>query len=112
MFVDLSSGMKRLHESFVALAGGLQAIHNQVELQKEQYLHFRKYNFNDDKNVFAKPLSESASTSSIQKVIKYLPPRVEFGPTPFNSVTSTSFALNNLQNQPPGYPGSTSLAGK
>lgn len=112
VFVDLSLGMKRLHESFIALAGGLQTIHNQVELQKEQYLNFRKYNFNDDKNVFAKALTQNASVGSIQKTINYLPPKIEFGPTPFNSVTSTSFALNNLQNQPPGYPGSTPLTGK
>lgn len=112
MFVDLAVGMKRLHESFIALAGGLQTIHNQVELQKEQYLNFRKYTFNENKNVFANASLEGTSSDPIQRSANYLPPKIEFGPTPFNSITSTSFALNNLQNQPPSYPGSTPLAGK
>lgn len=104
--------MKRLHESFIALAGSLQAIHNQVESQKEQYLNFRKYAFHDDRNIFAKAPTQKASATSVQRSVNYLPPKIEYGPTPFNSVTSTSFALNNLQNQPPNYPGNTPLSGK
>lgn len=104
--------MKRLHDSFVALAGGLQTVHSQVEVQKEQYLNFRKYTLRDEKNVFAKtPTEKSAAATSIQRSINYLPPKVEFGPTPFNSITSTSFALSNLQNQPPNYPVTTPMTG-
>lgn len=111
-FTDLAVGVKRLYESFIALAGGLQMIHNQVEAQKEQYLSFRKYAFHDDRNIFARTPVEKSPASSAQRSVSYMPPKIEYGPTPFNSVMSTSFALNNLQNPPPSYPGSTPLAGE
>lgn len=103
--------MKRLYDSFIALAGGLQTIHNQVELQKEHYLNFRKYTLHDDRNIFARTPSQKVSLSSVQRNVNYLPPKIEYGPTPFNSVTSTSFALNSLQNPPPSYPGSAGKTG-
>ncbi|CAB3225501.1 unnamed protein product [Arctia plantaginis] len=52
---ELTLGIRRMHESLVALAGRLQAVHTQVEAQKEQYLNLRKYILKDPTNVFDAP---------------------------------------------------------
>ncbi|XP_049878694.1 nuclear pore complex protein Nup58 isoform X2 [Pectinophora gossypiella] len=52
---ELTMGIRRMHESLVALAGRLQAVHTQVEEQKEQYLNLRKYVLKDPTNVFDTP---------------------------------------------------------
>lgn len=52
MFTELTLGIRRMHEAFVALAARLQAVHSQVEAQKEQYLNLRKYVLKDPTNVF------------------------------------------------------------
>ncbi|CAG4938050.1 unnamed protein product [Parnassius apollo] len=61
---ELTLGIRRMHESLVALAGRLQAVHTQVEAQKEQYLNLRKYILKDPTNVFDRP-SPSASLDQI-----------------------------------------------
>ncbi|XP_046970911.1 nuclear pore complex protein Nup58 [Vanessa cardui] len=61
---ELTLGIRRMHESLVALAGRLQAVHTQVEAQKEQYLNLRKYILKDPTNVFETP-SPSASLDQI-----------------------------------------------
>lgn len=55
VFSELTMGIRRMHESLVALAGRLQAVHTQVEAQKEQYLNLRKYILKDPTNVFDEP---------------------------------------------------------
>ncbi|KAG6456674.1 hypothetical protein O3G_MSEX009864 [Manduca sexta] len=52
---ELTLGIRRMHESLVALAGRLQAVHAQVDAQKEQYLNLRKYILKDPTNVFDTP---------------------------------------------------------
>ncbi|KAJ2945255.1 hypothetical protein O0L34_g9327 [Tuta absoluta] len=57
---ELTLGIRRMHESLVALAGRLQAVHALVNEQKEQYLNLRKYVLNEHTNVFH---TEPSSTS-------------------------------------------------
>ncbi|XP_013141432.1 PREDICTED: probable nucleoporin Nup58 isoform X2 [Papilio polytes] len=61
---ELTLGIRRMHESLVALAGRLQTVHAQVDAQKEQYLNLRKYILKDPTNVFDTP-SASASLDQI-----------------------------------------------
>jgi nucleoporin p58/p45 len=72
--------MRRLHDSFVALAGRLQTVHNSVETQKEQYLNLRKYFLKDSTNVFEEHAKKSAGG-----IIKpNNGTNVSPGPTPFS----------------------------
>ncbi|XP_060806273.1 nuclear pore complex protein Nup58 isoform X2 [Amyelois transitella] len=63
---ELTLGIRRMHESLVALAGRLQTVHSQVEAQKEQYLNLRKYVLKDPSNVFE---TRSYSTS-LDQILK------------------------------------------
>ncbi|XP_053616344.1 nuclear pore complex protein Nup58 isoform X2 [Plodia interpunctella] len=63
---ELTLGIRRMHESLVALAGRLQTVHSQVEAQKEQYLNLRKYVLKDPSNVFD---TKSYSTS-LDQILK------------------------------------------
>ncbi|XP_050298824.1 nuclear pore complex protein Nup58-like isoform X2 [Anthonomus grandis grandis] len=105
---DLSTGMKRLHETFVALAGRLHSIHSQVSTQKETYLNVRRHVLHDSTNPFDKlvknPEFNVASMTTFSS-----PPRVASGPTPFNNLAFRSFNPGTAQHQhttpPPAYPG-------
>ncbi|XP_072945518.1 nucleoporin p58/p45-like isoform X2 [Epargyreus clarus] len=57
---ELTLGIRRMHESLVALAGRLQGVHAQVQAQKEQYLNLRKYVLKDPTNVFDEPTSNTS----------------------------------------------------
>ncbi|XP_026751604.1 nuclear pore complex protein Nup58-like [Galleria mellonella] len=63
---ELTLGIRRMHESLVALAGRLQAVHTQVEAQKEQYLNLRKYILKDPTNVFETP----SPNNSLDQILK------------------------------------------
>lgn len=80
--------MRRLHETFVALAGRLQSVHSQVESQKETYLNIRKQIYNDYTNPFEKLIK--VNNESIMKTINatkiYSSPKVASGPTPFTNL--------------------------
>ncbi|XP_047508033.1 nuclear pore complex protein Nup58 isoform X2 [Pieris napi] len=62
---ELTMGMRRMHESFVALAGRLQAVHAQVQAQKEQYLNFRKYVLKDPTDVF-----DTSASASLDQILR------------------------------------------
>nr|CAH7729222.1 unnamed protein product [Callosobruchus chinensis] len=81
---DLALGMRRLHETFVALAGRLQSVHSQVESQKEHYLSLRRQLYHDNLNPFEKTAPEPNVTV---KSPTYSLPTVATGPTPFSNLT-------------------------
>lgn len=114
VFIDLSTGMKRLHDTFVALAGRLQSVHQQVESHKEQYLNLRKYILKDPTDVFSK-------TPKQQKVVEVVLPSNNVptiqGPTPFSTFGAGNNGMMMMAPQqipnkpPPAYPtGNTSLS--
>ncbi|KAL1509069.1 hypothetical protein ABEB36_003867 [Hypothenemus hampei] len=111
---DLSVGMKKLHGIFVALAGQLQAVHKQVESQKDHYLSLRRRLLRDSTNPFEKlTRTPEFQTSPIQNTIIRSPPKVAAGPTPFNNLALKNMAVSPPQQptaQPPVYPG-TSIGG-
>ncbi|XP_063228774.1 nucleoporin p58/p45 isoform X2 [Bacillus rossius redtenbacheri] len=81
---ELTSAMQRIHHTFVFLAGRLQAVHNSVEMQKQQYLNLRKYFLKDATNVFdQQPLETSAGPQRPRSAAATLP-----GPSPFSGVGS------------------------
>ncbi|XP_022823610.1 probable nucleoporin Nup58 isoform X2 [Spodoptera litura] len=98
---ELTMGIRRMHESLVALAGRLQAVHTQVEAQKEQYLNLRKYILKDPTNVFDEP-SPSTSLDQILRDAETNRKKMKSGALP--DITQGSavlsdprVALGNLQ---------------
>ncbi|CAH1112555.1 unnamed protein product [Psylliodes chrysocephalus] len=95
---DLHLGMRRLHESFVALAGRLHSVHNQVESQKEAYLNTRKQLFNDNSNPFENMLNPIEV--NFESMLHRTPPKVATGPTPFSNLAiGLTQPLGSQQNQ-------------
>lgn len=78
---ELALTMRRLHDSFIALAGRLQTVHNSVETQKEQYLNLRKYFLKDSTNVFEEQAKKSLS-GGVKPVVSGV--KISPGPTPFS----------------------------
>lgn len=108
--LDLTNGMRKLHETFVALAGRLQSVHSEVETQKEQYLNLRKYMFNDATNIFEKTLPQNEMISLENMSSKKQPSRIAAGPTPFNSFMNSSVVQQiQAQNPPPPYAGTNQI---
>ncbi|KAJ8927144.1 hypothetical protein NQ314_020417 [Rhamnusium bicolor] len=107
---DLALGMRRLHETFVALAGRLQSVHSQVESQKETYLNVHRHIFNDSSNPFEK-LSKPVelNVSSLRNALIYSPPKVSTGPTPFNklAIGNGTLLLQHQNQSTSPYPGNS-----
>lgn len=77
--------MRRLYDSFVALAGRLHSVHSQVKAQKEQYLSLRKYILNDASDVFDEAARNRVNVDSSIGGGKGFPSsRTMVGPTPFS----------------------------
>nr|CAD7401825.1 unnamed protein product [Timema cristinae] len=84
---ELTAAMRMLHDTFVALAGRLQTVHNAVEVQKERFLDLRRYFLKDTSDVFG-----SHTKPSVKKVRP--PPGVTPGPSPFSALGSqTGYGL-------------------
>nr|CAD7427293.1 unnamed protein product [Timema monikensis] len=84
---ELTAAMRMLHDTFVALAGRLQTVHNAVEVQKERFLDLRRYFLKDTSDVFG-----SHTKPSVEKVRP--PPGVTPGPSPFSALGSqTGYGL-------------------
>ncbi|XP_044254631.1 nuclear pore complex protein Nup58 isoform X2 [Tribolium madens] len=109
---DLALGLKRLHETFVALAGRMQSIHSQVETQKEVFLSLRKQAIKDNVNPFEKMDKNMEAMHTIMKnALRATPPNLASGPTPFNTIAlgSNNLAIASQQAQPPFPTTTTSL---
>ncbi|EFA02557.2 nuclear pore complex protein Nup58 [Tribolium castaneum] len=110
---DLALGLKRLHETFVALAGRMQSIHSQVETQKEVFLSLRKQAIKDNINPFEKMDRNMEAMHTVMKnALKATPPNLASGPTPFNSIAlgSNNLAIASQQTQPT-FPSTTTSLG-
>ncbi|XP_028131195.2 nuclear pore complex protein Nup58 isoform X1 [Diabrotica virgifera virgifera] len=84
---DMALGMRRLHESFVALAGRLHSVHSQVESQKEAYLQMRKQLYNDNTNPF------DSHEGNLSHIFNYPLPKIATGPTPFSNLSLGATSL-------------------
>ncbi|XP_067664068.1 nucleoporin p58/p45-like isoform X2 [Haliotis asinina] len=98
---ELIALMKKLHETFIALAAQLHQVNEAVKTQKEHYLNYRKIFHGDTKNIFEKQ----------QKAAVTVPPARTLdpaGPTPFTGMTNAAAAamasVLNRSQQPAGAP--------
>ncbi|KAE8751599.1 hypothetical protein FOCC_FOCC001446 [Frankliniella occidentalis] len=86
---ELTQSMRRLYDSFVALAGRLHSVHSQVKAQKEQYLSLRKYILNDASDVFDESARNRVNAiSTLTGANSGQPSKSMVGPTPFSALNS------------------------
>ncbi|NWH76118.1 NUP58 protein, partial [Piaya cayana] len=93
---DLSMAMKKIYQTFVALAAKLQSIHENVKMLKDQYLGYRKTFLGDGMDVFEARRTEPKKWQSA--------PRVTTGPTPFSNIpnaAAVAMAATLTQQQQP-----------
>ena len=96
---DLILLLRKLHETFIALAAQLHQVHEAVKTQKEHYLNYRKIFLHDTKNIFEtvkKPIPVRHDTAT------------HIGPTAFGGLSNAAAvamasALTRSQ-QPAGPP--------
>ncbi|XP_064637062.1 nucleoporin p58/p45-like isoform X2 [Lineus longissimus] len=102
---DLTMLLRKLHETFIAFAAQLQAVHEAVKVQKEHYLNYKKVFHGDSTNVF--DVRHKAILKAAER------PTARVGPTPFSGLTNAAAvamatALNRGQ-QPAGAPPTVGL---
>ncbi|XP_065924215.1 nucleoporin p58/p45 isoform X1 [Magallana gigas] len=96
---ELVELLRKLHETFIALAAQLHQVHEAVKTQKEHYLNYRKIFLHDTKNIFERE----------KKAVK---PKVlpeHFGPSPFSGLSNAAAvamasALTKSQQPPAAAP--------
>lgn len=86
--------MRRLYDSFVALAGRLHSVHSQVKAQKEQYLSLRKYILNDASDVFDEAARTRINVDSSIGGKGFPPSKTMVGPTPFSGQSLCNYLLS------------------
>ncbi|XP_067935967.1 nucleoporin p58/p45-like isoform X2 [Watersipora subatra] len=86
---DVFICLKKLHETFIALAAQLQSIHEQVKEQKDQYLAYRKVFHNDETDVFEQRKKSVTNKSKLPRTSQPL------GPTPFTGLSSYAVMMMN-----------------
>ncbi|VVD03382.1 nuclear pore complex protein Nup58-like [Leptidea sinapis] len=64
---EVTLGIRRMHESLVALAGRLQGVHAAVEAQHEQYLNLRKYILKEPAHAAGSSLDQMLQDSTRKK---------------------------------------------
>uniref|UniRef100_A0A8C4Q1M6 Nucleoporin 58 n=1 Tax=Eptatretus burgeri TaxID=7764 RepID=A0A8C4Q1M6_EPTBU len=84
---DFSQALKKLYETFVALAGNLQVIHESVKRQKGQFLSLRKAHFGDSTDIFATRQQAEKQGCSVPSVLT--------GPMPFSSLLGSSLGIGS-----------------
>lgn len=105
---ELNIIVRRLHETFVALAAQLQTTHDAVRMQKEAFLGIRRSVMGESTNIFEQHGSSNVKHRSTSTV------PVTLGPAPFSSYPSaaTMVMANALhKNQPASGLGSSGTFG-
>ncbi|VDI51203.1 nucleoporin p58/p45 [Mytilus galloprovincialis] len=103
---DLILLLRKLHETFIALAAQLHQVHEAVKTQKEHYLNYRKIFLHDTNNIFEPEKKQQPQTR--QDTSTHL------GPTPFGGLTNAAavaMASALTRSQQPAGPPVAGLAG-
>ncbi|ELT88154.1 hypothetical protein CAPTEDRAFT_183870 [Capitella teleta] len=91
---ELSLLLRKLHESFMALAAHLQVVHESVKNQKDHFLNYRQIFHGDSTDVFEQRRKHSAASIKSTGT-------AATGPTPFSGVTNqVASAMATALNQP------------
>lgn len=95
---QLPQTLERLHQTFIALAAGLQIILSTMDKLKQRYLNYRRQVLGDTSDVFQRKKEKKDA------VIK--------GPSPFAELSNLSvLAMAQLQAQPQNQPPNTGFTG-
>lgn len=79
---DLILLLRKLHETFIALAAQLHQVHEAVKTQKEHYLNYRKIFLHDTNNIFEPEKKQQPQTRPDTST--------HLGPTPFGGLTNAA----------------------
>ncbi|ESO93673.1 hypothetical protein LOTGIDRAFT_105113 [Lottia gigantea] len=80
---ELIALLRKLHETFIALAANLQQVHEAVKTLKEHYLNYRKIIHGDNRNIFEKQQKVSVRQTNYRNI-------EQTGPNPFTGVTNAA----------------------
>ncbi|XP_074650524.1 nucleoporin p58/p45-like isoform X2 [Tubulanus polymorphus] len=91
---DLTNLLRKLHETFIALAAQLQVIHEAVKTQKEHYLNYRKVFHGESQNIF------QTQKKMAEKTGQTATPIIRTGPTAFTGISNaTAVAMATAMNR-------------
>ncbi|XP_039294621.1 nucleoporin p58/p45 [Nilaparvata lugens] len=90
---ELLTALRRLHESFVALAGRLQLVHQMVTAEKQRHLAMRRHFLKDTTDIFLRDSASSDQSAAAKRSVV----GVATGPTPFSSLGGSGLMLQQQQ---------------